>query len=108
MTSFLSFFISFLFPSSPPPILCPPPTLSMPTLRGTHMFHPVHTNSKVYSHNYAMSTAGLALDLHWTLLDLVPMPRGTIYIPSSNLSDLSSLINPFLCITHPLSIVRLQ
>ncbi len=44
-------------------------------------------------HNYAMSITGLALDYHWTHLDLAPMPRGTICIPFTYLSN---LLDPLL------------
>src|SRR5258708_38215663 len=40
----------------------------------------LHSNSKVYSCNYAMSALRLASDYHWTYSDLIPMPRGTVYI----------------------------
>src|SRR5260221_3127609 len=43
-------------------------------------FHHLCSNSKVYSCNYATSMLRLALDYHQTYSDLIPAPRGTIYI----------------------------
>src|SRR5258708_12137755 len=45
---------------------------------------PLHSNSEAYLHNlcnYITPTLGLTMDQYQTHLDLVPMPRATIYIP---------------------------
>src|SRR5258708_17981278 len=52
---------------------------------------PLHSNSEAYLHNlcnYIMPTLGLTMDQYHTHLDLVPMPRATIYIPFLHLSYL--------------------
>src|SRR6266436_8820622 len=66
----------------------PPPTPSAST-----PLHPPppHSNSKAYLHNlcnYVTPTLGLTADQYQTHLDLVPMPRATIYIPFLHLSYL--------------------
>src|SRR5258708_100192 len=52
---------------------------------------PLHSNSKVHLCNLCnciAPTLGLTTDQYWTCLDLVPMPRATIYIPFLHLSYL--------------------
>src|SRR6266436_6215210 len=55
----------------------------------------LHSNSEVYLCNlYNYIALRLTMDQYWTHLDLVPMPRATIYIPfphSSYLPDPFSL-----------------
>src|SRR5258708_13653029 len=49
---------------------------------------PLHSNSDAYLHNlynYVMPTLRLTADQYQTCLDLVPMPRATIYIPFPHL-----------------------
>src|SRR5260221_9358547 len=56
---------------------------------------PLCSNSDAYLHssyNYIAPTLGLTVDRHQTHLDLVPMPRATVYIP---LPHLSYLPDPF-------------
>src|SRR5258708_16567948 len=52
---------------------------------------PLCSISKAYLHslcNYVAPTLRLTADQYWTNLDLVPMPRATIYIPFLHLSYL--------------------
>src|SRR5258707_2346758 len=82
---------SSLLPSlvSFPLCLCPTPSLSPSDSIRPHLpafcshlpaFRHLHSNSEVYSCNHATSVLGLALDQHWTYSDLIPAPRGTVYI----------------------------
>ncbi len=95
-----------LWPHLTPSAHPPPP--STPTLRHTHV-------TPCYIHGQT------SLRLMPDLLRPSSHPRGTFYTPLihlSNLSDLLSfsitgncflfLINPFLCVTHPLYIVGLK
>src|SRR5258708_28718436 len=94
--------------------LCLPPTPSpspSDSIR-PHLpaFHHLRSNSAVYSCNYAMSALGLASDYHCTYLDLIPVPRGTVYIlpiiclilSSLSITGNCFLFNSFLHVTCPL------
>src|SRR6266436_6544969 len=76
-----------------------PPICLHSTPSASTLLHPppLCSNSEAYLHNlcnYVMPTLGLTVDQYQTHLDLVPMPRATIYIPfllSSYLPDPFSL-----------------
>src|SRR5258708_23398180 len=74
----------FPFSAHPWPPLTP--SASSPSLPP-----PLCSTSEVYSHilyNYIAPTLRLTADQYWTHLDLVPMPRATVYIPFLHLSYL--------------------
>src|SRR5258708_36941891 len=74
------------FPISDPLWLPPTPSASTPL-----PLPPLHSISKAYLRslcNYVAPTLRLTTDQYWTHLDLVPMPKATIYIPFLHLSYL--------------------
>src|SRR5258707_7700618 len=86
--------------SSTSTLLLPPPLCffhlhSASSTSTLLLLPPLHSNSDVYLHSsydYIAPTLRLTTDQHWTHLDLVPMPRATVYIP---LLHLSYLPDPF-------------
>src|SRR5260221_12563950 len=68
--------------------LWPPPT---PSTSALPLLPPLCSNSEACLHNLhscIAPTLRLTTDQYWTHLDLVPMPRATIYIPFLHLSYL--------------------
>src|SRR5258708_23431460 len=80
-------------PLLPPPLAASNPICfhSAPSASTPLHLPPLCPNSEAYLCNlcnYVMPTLRLTTDQYWTHLDLVPMPRATIYIPFLHLSYL--------------------